>query len=132
MLIPFLGVVLSLATFAIGPALAPRVWPQLSPRAARWLTALAVAAFLVPIALSLTGIPLLRGSAWLLIPLCGPADVVGWVAPPGIAILVYTVGCVLAISIDRPWIWPVAAFVSVTAYDAAMQVLDANGYRFVC
>ena len=131
LVVPFFGVVASLATLALAPAFGPGVWPGITRRAATGYAWLALIAFWTVPVLSFIGVGDLA-SGWFVIPLCGPANAVAWLVPAGAALAVYAAGCVLSARSARPILWVAAAGLAMVAYEIAWAVLATSGDAFVC
>ena len=51
---------------------------------------------------------LFPNGAFLLVPLCAPSSLVGWLVPSAIGTLVYGAGCAVSVRLGWPWVWPIA------------------------
>ena len=112
LVLPFFGVLASLATLAIAPLFGPRIWPGATGRAATGYTILALIAFWVLPILSFVGVGDLA-SGWFVIPLCGPANAAAWLIPTGAAFLIYSIGCIVSVRRGLPVAWVAAAAIAM-------------------
>lgn len=131
LVLPFFGVLVSLATLALAPTFGPRVWPGITRRAATGYAWLALIAFWVLPIFSFVGVGDLA-SGWFVIPLCGPANAAAWLIPAGAAFLVYASGCIASVRRLRPIWWVAGAALSMVSYEAAWAQLAASGDTWVC
>ena len=128
LVLPFFGVLISLLTFVLAPALGPAVWPGVTRSRSTGYAALALIAFWVLPILSFAGVGGLS-SGWFVIPLCGPASTVAWLIPTGAAFLIYSIGCIASVRRVGPSWWVASAALAMVAYEA---VLAASGDMWVC
>jgi hypothetical protein len=128
LIVPFFGVLASISTLLLAPALGPGVWPGITRRRATGYTFLALMTFWVLPILSFNGVGDLS-SGWFIIPLCGPASTVAWLVPTGAALLVYAIGCVVSVRRALPVAWVAAAALAMVAYEV---LLAASGDMWVC
>ena len=121
--IPFVPAALALVVPFFGPLVAwlsptvavPRrdlAWPGSSRRTAL-LAALATPAVIW------ASLILFPNGAFLLVPLCAPSSLVGWLVPSAIGTLVYGAGCVISVRLGWVWVWPVAGVAGAAAYSIA-------------
>lgn len=66
---------------------------------------------------------LFPNGAFLLVPLCAPSSLVGWLVPSAIGMLVYGAGCAVSVRLGSAWLWPIAGVVGVGAYSIASLFL---------
>jgi hypothetical protein len=69
---------------------------------------------------------------FLLLPLCGPENVLGWLLPSGIAIGAYAILCSISVRRRNPWLWPIGAVAGGAAFSLTALALTAMGLRFIC
>jgi hypothetical protein len=125
LLVPFVGPVIALTSPILGGMLHRRVWPGSDRRTA-------VMAGIVLVVGLWTTLLLVPGGAFLVIPLCGPGHVLGWLIPSACAIAVYGVVCSMSVRRGNPWLWPLGAVVGAVAFSLAQIALMAAGLRIVC
>lgn len=130
LVLPFFGVLISLLTLALAPALGPRVWPGMARGRTSLYAGLALIAFWALPILSFAGVGLASG--WFIIPLCGPANAVSWLVPAGAALAVYAAGCVVSVKRVRPLGWAVAAGLAMVMYEVVWALLATTGDAFTC
>ncbi len=90
-----------------------------------------LAAIAVPVGI-LVSLILFPYAAFLLIPLCAPSNILGWLLPSAIAIVAYAVGCVASLRRGSPWLWPIGAVAAVAAFSVSSLALVAAGVEYVC
>ena len=66
---------------------------------------------------------LFPNGAFLLVPLCAPSNLVGWLVPSAIGTLVYGAGCAVSVRLGWVWVWPIAGVLGVGAYAIASLLL---------
>ena len=125
--IPFVPAALALVVPFFGPLLAwmsPKVaiprrdlaWPGSSRRTVLLASLAAAAAIWVSLILFPNGL-------FLLVPLCAPSSLVGWLVPSAIGTLVYGAGCAASVRLGWPWVWPIASVLGAGAYSIASILL---------
>lgn len=130
LVLPLVGVLVSLLTLVAAPSLGPRIWRGVDRLGAGIYALLALLAFWVLPVASFSGAGLESG--WFILPLCAPADALGWLVPTGAALTVYAGGCVASIRLARPILWAVGAGAGMVAYEIAFAALRGSGHGFVC
>jgi len=125
LLVPILGPLIALASPILGGTLHRRVWPGSTRRA------VVMAGVVLVVALWAT-LLLTPGGAFLVVPLCGPDRLLGWLIPSGVAIAAYGVVCWVSVRRGNPWLWPLAAAVGAGAFSVVTLILDTAGFRFIC
>lgn len=125
LLVPFLGPLIALASPFLAASSHGRLWP-----ASRRRTAVLAGVVLV-VALWVTLIAAPFGP-FLLIPLCGPENLLGWLLPSGIGIGVYAIFCTMSVRRRNPWLWPTGAVAGGAAFSLTALALTATGLRFIC
>jgi hypothetical protein len=125
LLVPFLGPLIALASPFVGGAFQPRVWPGSTRRT------VVVAGAIVVVVLWVT-LLIAPGGAFLVIPLCGPDRLLGWLIPSTVAIAAYGAVCWVSVRRANPWLWPLGAAVGAGAFSVSTLVLRAAGVRFIC
>ena len=125
--IPFVPAALALVVPFFGPLVAwlsptvavPRrdlAWPGSSRRTAL-LAALATPAVIW------ASLILLPNGAFLLVPLCAPSNLAGWLVPSAIGTLVYGAGCAVSVRLGWPWVWPIAGVAGAAGFSIASLLL---------
>ena len=125
--IPFVPAALALFVPFFGPLIAwlsPTVavrrreiaWPGSSRRT------VLLAALATPAAIWVSLI-LFPNGAFLLVPLCAPSNLAGWLVPSAIGTLVYAAGCAVSVRVGSPSVWPIAGVLAVGAYSIASILL---------
>jgi hypothetical protein len=126
--LPFVGPLLAAGAWIISAAWGRRVWPRTSGTAR---IAAGVAAALVvwlPLFIAATPAQPLVPTAymWLMLPLCGPATLAGWVIPSAGALALYGAGSLASVALGRVWLWPAAALAAIWAYEASSYLLGVE------
>ena len=66
---------------------------------------------------------LFPNGAFLLVPLCAPSTLVGWLVPSAIGTLVYGAGCAVSVRLGWPWVWPIAGVAGAAGFSIASLLL---------
>jgi hypothetical protein len=126
---PFVPAALALVVPFFGPFVAwlsptvaiPRrdlAWPGSSRRTAL-LAALATPAVIW------ASLILFPNGAFLLVPLCAPSSLVGWLVPSAVGTLVYGAGCAVSVRLGWAWVWPIAGVAGAAGFSmASLLVID--------
>ncbi len=69
---------------------------------------------------------------FLLVPLCGPENLLGWLLPSTVAVASYGLVCIASVRRGNPWLWPLGAVVGAVAFSLSGLALMAAGYGFIC
>ena len=125
LLVPFLGPLIALASPFLAASSHGRSWPGSRRRTA------VLAGLVLVVALWVTLIAAPFG-AFLLMPLCGPSNLLGWLLPSGIAIGAYAILCSMSVRRRNPWLWPIGAVAGGAAFSLTSLALTATGLRFIC
>lgn len=125
--LPFLGILLScVLALNVVPGAGARLWGASRSRrrgvallgfAALWLPAVLAFSGLFYAAFGGDGDYLLGSTAWLLLPLCAPEQIV---APTLVATAVYVTGAAISGALRRPWPWLLGGLLSALSYDAVI------------
>ena len=127
--VPFLGIVLSLVAPIVVYLGRRELWDVGVPRAPLLAVLLWIGLWLPAISYFFTGwYWTLTGrdlsTAWLLMPLCGPENiVVGTLIPALAAAVVFAVGLKVSAVMDRPWLVIVAAWLAPWAHELAFTTV---------
>lgn len=124
-LVPVFGPLIALAS----PVLAARHHGRLWPGSRRRTALLAGLTVVTGIWVSLVLVPY---GVFLLIPLCGPENLFGWLLPSAIAVASYGLVCLASVRRRNPWLWPLGAVVGAVAFSLTGLALAATGYGFIC
>ncbi len=124
-LVPVIGPLLALAS----PILAARYQRRLWPDSRRRTAVLAGLAVVVAIWASLILVPY---GFFLLLPLCGPENLLGWLIPSAIAGVSYGLVCVASVKRRNPWLWPLGAVAGAVTFSLASLALTTAGIGFIC
>jgi hypothetical protein len=117
--IPFLGFWLSpLMILLIAIYLRGVLWPTATRSDAVRAGVLAVIGLWLPAVLTEAS------TRWLIMPLCGPMELVALVLPAATAVLVVAAGVTLSAVQRTPWFWVVAMWLAPWAHMAVFSVLS--------
>ena len=119
LVVPFFGPLVAWLSPTVAVPRRDLAWPGSSRRTAL-LAALATPAVIW------ASLILFPNGAFLLVPLCAPSTLVGWLVPSAIGTLVYGAGCAVSVRLGWPWVWPIAGVAGVGAYSiASILLVDA-------
>jgi hypothetical protein len=136
--IPFFGFVISVVFLGIPAiAIAQRkvLWPTVPPRAVAIAAFLALSGLWLPALLDFfTGIFYYSlgvevSTGWLILPLCGPENLVTWVLPAVAATVLVNVGVVISAHRHTPWAWVAVMWLAPWAH---MAVFYALPHEIIC
>jgi hypothetical protein len=116
LIVPFFGPLIAWLSPTIAVPRRDVAWPG-STRRSVLLAALATPAVIW------ASLILLPNGAFLLVPLCAPSNLAGWLVPSAIGTLVYAAGCAISLRLRSVWLWPIAGVVGVGAYSIASILL---------
>ena len=116
LVVPFFGPLLAWMSPKVAVPRRDLAWPGSSRRTVLLASLAAVAAIWVSLILMPNGL-------FLLVPLCAPSSLVGWLVPSAIGTLVYAAGCAVSVRLGWVWVWPIAGVLGVGAYSIASSLL---------
>ena len=116
LVVPFFGPLIAWLSPKVAVPRRDLAWPGSSRRAVL-LAALATPAVIW------ASLILFPNGAFLLVPLCAPSNLVGWLVPSAIGTLVYAAGCAVSLRLGWPWVWPIAGVLGVAGYSIASILL---------
>jgi hypothetical protein len=132
--VPFFGFLLSVVIPVIAIGQRDVLWPTVPRRVVNIAAILALMGLWLPALVDFfTPFFYARGmevsTGWLIIPLCGPEDLVTWVLPAVAAALLVGVGVAFSVLRRTPWYWVVAMWLAPWAH---MVVFYALPHEIVC
>ena len=116
LVVPFFGPLVAWLSPTIAVPRRELAWPGSSRRTVLLAALAAPAAIWVALILVPNG-------AFLLVPLCAPSNLAGWLVPSAIGTLVYAAGCAVSVRVGSPWLWPIAGVLGVAGYSIASLLL---------
>jgi hypothetical protein len=116
LVVPFFGPLLAWMSPKVAIPRRDLAWPGSSRRTVLLASLAAAAAIWVSLILFPNGL-------FLLVPLCAPSSLVGWLVPSAIGTLVYAAGCAVSVRLGSTWVWPIAGVLGVGAYSIASTLL---------
>lgn len=116
LVLPFFGPLVAWLSPTVAVPRRGVAWPGSSRRT------VLVAALAAPAAMWVALI-LVPNGAFLLVPLCAPSNLAGWLVPSAIGTLVYAAGCAVSVRVGSPWLWPIAGVLGVAGYSIASLLL---------
>lgn len=131
--LPFLGLVAScVLALTVVPAAGARLWGA-GRGSRRGVALLGLIALWLPAVLAFSGVLYpafgadgdypLGSTAWLLLPLCAPEQVV---LPTLVATAVHVTGAAVSGAVRRPWPWLLGSLLSALSYDLVILVLSID------
>jgi hypothetical protein len=132
--VPFFGFLLSILIPVIALNQRAVLWPTAPRRVVNIAAALALTGLWLPALVDFfTPFFYLRGmevsTGWLILPLCGPEQLVTWVLPAVAAALLVGVGVVLSAARRTPWYWVAAMWLAPWVH---MAVFSALPHQIIC
>jgi hypothetical protein len=116
LVVPFFGPLVAWLSPKIAVPRRDLAWPGSSRRTVL-LAALATPAVIW------ASLILFPGGAFLLVPLCAPSSLVGWLVPSVVGTLVYGAGCAVSVRLGWPWVWPIAGVAGAASFSIASLLL---------
>ena len=130
--VPFFGIVLSVVAAVLVFSAQRELWDVGEPRAALLAVLVWIGLWLPAMSYLFTGgwdgYPRDISTAWLLLPIQGPANlVVGTLVPALAAVVVFAVGLKVSVVMHRPWLVIVGAWLAPWAHELAFYTVTEMG-----
>jgi hypothetical protein len=116
LVVPFFGPLIAWLSPTVAVPRRDLTWPGSSRRT------VLLASLVTPVVMWASLI-LFPNGAFLLVPLCAPSSLVGWLVPSAIGMLVYGAGCAVSVRLGWAWVWPIAGVLGVAGYSIASVLL---------
>ena len=116
LVVPFFGPLVAWLSPMVAVPRRDLAWPGSSRRTAL-LAALATPAVIW------ASLILFPSGAFLLVPLCAPSTLAGWLIPSAIGTLVYGAGCAVSVRLGWAWVWPIAGVAGAAGFSIASLLL---------